>query len=107
VYLEFARWGRYEVAESRGKADIIVSISGPNSVRAIQARETSGGYPVAAARPAGSNVPVGMTRISILDPKSGKSLWFSQKKTDLRKSRTGFLDSLRDAMEQEESHKRK
>ena len=107
VYLEFARWGRMNVVDSREKADVIISISGPNGVREVPASETSGGYPVSPATPEGNPVPAGMTRISILDPKTGKSLWFSQKKTDLSRSHTGFLDGLRDAMEQQESRKRK
>ena len=107
VYLEFARWGRLEVVEGREKADVIISISGPNHVREVPASETSSGYPLSLTAPEGDPVPVGMTRISILDPKTGKSVWFSQRKMDLSQSHTGFLDGLRDAMEQQESHKRK
>ena len=73
----------------------------------MPASDTESGYPVGSALPSGSDVPVGMTRISIVDPKTGKSLWFSQKKTDLSKSRTGLLDGLRDAIEQEEPRKSK
>ena len=110
VYMEIVRWGRFQVAESRDKADIVIAISGASSVRAVPASESSSGY-LPQAITAASNepaVPVGMTRISIVEPKSGKSLWFSQKKTDVAKSKTGFLDSLRDAMVQQESgHKQK
>ena len=107
VYLELARWDRFDIAASRDKADIVIAISGPNTVRAVATSGSSGGYPSQSARPEGDPVPSGLTRISIVDPKTGKPLWFSQRKTDLSKSRTGFLDGLRDAMEQQESHKRK
>jgi hypothetical protein len=110
VYMEIVRWGRFQVAESRDKADMVIAISGAGSVRAVPASESSSGYPPQAISSASNEpaVPVGLTRISIRDPKSGKSLWFSQRKTDLSKSRTGFLDSLRDAMDQQESgHKQK
>ena|SRR3989442_732120 len=107
VYLELARWGRFEVAESREKADMVIAISGPNTVRAVVTGDSSGGYPPQSRAPEGDPVPSGFTRISIVDPKTGKALWFSQRKTDLSKSRTGFLDGLRDAMEQQESRRRK
>jgi len=110
VYMEIARWGRFRMAESRDKADVILAISGASSVRLVEASESSPGYLArmyadTSAEPA---VPAGFTRISVVDPKTGKALWFSQKKTDTSKSRTGFLDGLRDAMEQQEaSHKQK
>ena len=110
VYLEIARWGRFRMAESRDKADVILAISGATSVRLVQASESSPGYlaRMYADTSAQPSVPAGFTRISVVDPKSGKALWFSQKKTDLSKSRTGFLDGLRDAMDQQESaHKQK
>jgi hypothetical protein len=107
VYLELARWGRYEVAPSREKAEIVISISGPNTVRAVPTSETSGGYPPRPASDVSDPVPAGMTRISIVDPKTGKSLWFSQRKTDISRSHTSFLDGLRDAMDQQESRKGK
>jgi hypothetical protein len=107
VYLELARWGRLDVVGSREEADVVISISGPSHVREVSASETSGGYPALSTVPEDDPVPVGMTRISILEPKMGKSLWFSQRKTDLSRSHTGFLDVLRDAMEQQESRKRK
>jgi hypothetical protein len=108
VYMELARWGRFRLAESRENADIVLAISGPSSVRVVPASESSSGYPPPARSdaPAEPSVPAGFTRISIVDPKTGKSLWFSQNKTDLSKSRTAFLDGLRDAMEQQESGRR-
>jgi hypothetical protein len=107
VYLELARWGRFDVVASRDKADIVLAVSGPNAVGTVVTSDSSGGYPPQSRAPEGDPVPSGFTRISILDPKSGKPLWFSQRKTDLSKSRTSFLDGLRDAMEQQESRKRK
>jgi hypothetical protein len=110
VYMEIARWGRFRMAESRDKADVILAISGASSVRLVEASEVSPGnlaemYADTSTEP---SVPVGFTRISVVDPKTGKALWFSQRKTDLSRSRTGFLDGLRDAMEQQESsHKQK
>jgi hypothetical protein len=107
VYLELVRWGRFDVVASRDKADMVITISGPNTVRAVVTSDSSGGYPPPSAAPEGESVPAGFTRISIVDPKTNKAIWFSQRKTDLSKSRTGLLDGLRDAMEQQESRKRK
>jgi hypothetical protein len=109
VYMELARWGRFVLAESRDKADIVLAISGPSSVRVVSASESASGYPQARSdAPVEPVIPAGFTRISVVDPKSGKTLWFSQNKTDLSKSRTAFLDGLRDAMERQESgHRQK
>jgi hypothetical protein len=110
VYMELARWGRFRLAESRDNADLVLAISGPSSVHTVPTSEPISGYPPQARHdaPAESAVPAGFTRISVVDPKTGKSLWFSQTKSDLSKSRTSFLDGLRDAMDQQESgHKHK
>jgi hypothetical protein len=110
VYMELARWGRFRLADGRDNADLVLAISGPSSVRTVPASESTSGYPPQTRndRPAESAVPAGFTRISVVDPKTGKSLWFSQTKSDLSKSRTSFLDGLRDAMDQQESgHKHK
>jgi hypothetical protein len=110
VCMELTRWGRFRLAENRNNADLVLAISGPSSVRTVPASESTSGYPPQARNdtPAEPAVPAGFTRISIVDPKTGKSLWFSQAKSDLSKSRTSFLDGLRDAIDQQESaHKHK
>jgi hypothetical protein len=42
-------------------------------------------------------VPAGSTRISLIDPKTGNSLWSDIRKTDSAKTATHMLDGLRDA----------
>jgi len=47
-------------------------------------------------------VPPGSTRISVIDPKSGNSLWSDIRKTDNPKAATHMLDGLRNAFDQKE-----
>ena len=45
-------------------------------------------------------VPPGSTRISVIDPKTGNSLWSDIRKTDNAKAATHMLDGLREAFDQ-------
>ena len=47
-------------------------------------------------------VPPGSTRISVIDAKSGNSLWSDIRKTENPKAATHMLDGLRDAINQKE-----
>jgi hypothetical protein len=47
-------------------------------------------------------VPPGSTRVSLIDPKSGSSLWSDVRKTDSPNAATHMLDGLREAIEQKE-----
>jgi len=74
--------GPLRMAESRDKADVILTISGASSVRLVEASEISPGnlatmYADTSTEP---SVPVGFTRISVVDPKTGKALWSRRRK---------------------------
>src|SRR5437016_1722536 len=47
-------------------------------------------------------VPPGSTRISVIDPKTGNSLWSDIRKTDNAKAATHVLDGLREAFDQKQ-----
>jgi hypothetical protein len=47
-------------------------------------------------------VPPGSTRISVINAKSGNSLWSDIRKTENPKGATHMLDGLREAIDQKE-----
>lgn len=96
--LELSKWGRFEIAESREKADLVMVLSSGTHVRAVP----DGQFP----RPTGLNafaedaVPQGHTRIALVDPKSGTTLWSDLHKTEGGKVKNGhLLDGLREAFD--------
>ncbi len=106
AYIELSRWGRFQIVEEPKKADIILRLSSGNSVKFVSG---NGSSPVYGPRVTGQNwmgadeaVPHGSTRISLVDPKSGNSLWSDIRKTNNPKAASHMLDGLRDAFDQQE-----
>jgi hypothetical protein len=96
--LELDKWGHFEIAESREKADLVLSLTSGTHVRALP----DGQYP----RPTGLNaftedaIPKGHTRVALLDPKTGATLWSDLRKTEGGKVKNGhLLDGLREAFD--------
>jgi hypothetical protein len=102
--LEIEKWGRFELAESHDKADLILRLDNSSHVRAVP----EGQVPSAADFAAGDNaVPVGYTRVSLLDPGSNQLLWSGLHKTEGGKVKSGhLLDELRDAFRDYDKGKR-
>jgi hypothetical protein len=103
--LELSKWGHFEQAENREKADLVLLLSSGTHVHAIP----DGQYP----RTTGLNafteeaVPPGHTKVALLDPKSGATLWSSFHKTEGAKVKNGhLLDELRQAFEATEKSKK-
>lgn len=105
--LELNKWNHFELAESRDKADLVMRLDNGSSVHALP----EGQFPA----PPGTNavedggVPKGHTRIALLDPKTGATLWSDVHKTEGGKVKSGhLLDGLREAFESyEKSRDRK
>ena len=98
VILELNKWGRFGLAESREKADLILLFDNGNRVQALPERQypSAGGVKGAEDGP----VPKGYTRISLLDPKTSTRLWSDLQKTENSKVRNGhLLDGLRKAFD--------
>ena len=102
--LELTKWGHFAFAESREKADLVLSLSSGTRVRELP----DGEFP----RPTGLNafaddeVPKGHTRVALLDPKTGATLWSGLCKTEGGKVKSGhLLDGLRGAFENYEKGK--
>ena len=102
--LEIEKWGRFELAESHDKADLILRLDNASHVRAVP----EGQVPTAADFGAGDNaVPPGYTRIALLDPSSSQVLWSGLHKTEGGKVKSGhLLDELRDAFRDYDRGKR-
>jgi hypothetical protein len=101
---ELNKWGHFEIAESREKADLVLWLTSGTRVRALP----DGQYP----RPTGLNaftedaVPKGHTRVALLDPKTGATLWSDLRKTEGGKVKNGhLLDGLREAFDSYEKSK--
>ena len=109
AYIELSRWGRFQVVDTPQKADIVLQLSNGNYVKFVPGGENP---PASNAQPgqqsgtgADEAVPPGSTRISLIDPKSGNSLWSDVRKTDSPKAATHLLDGLREAFDQrDKSH---
>jgi len=106
AYTELSKWGRLQVVDTAQKADIVLRLSNGNYVKFVPSGENT---PVANAKTAKQNfvgadeaVPPGSTRISVIDPKTGSSVWSDIRKTDNPKVAAHMLDGLRDAFDQKQ-----
>ena len=106
AYTELLKWGRLQIVDSPQKADIVLRVSNGNYVKFVP-----GGENPPASKPKAGNqdfagadeaVPPGSTRISVIDPKTGNSLWSDIRKTDNPKAATHLLDGLREAFDQKQ-----
>jgi hypothetical protein len=105
LVLELSKWGRFDLAESREKADLLIRLDNGNHVHAVPDGQFPSG-PMNAFTDT-SEVPKGHTRIAVLDPKSNTILWSDTHKTEGGKVKNGhLLDGLRDAFDSYEKSRR-
>lgn len=105
AYLELSHWGRFEPVESRAKADLTIILTGSSFVRLVPDGEAPNYDPKkTSVRPAEmpEAAPVGFTRVTLQESKSGKTLWSGLSKTDGPRVKGRLLDGFRDAFEQTE-----
>jgi hypothetical protein len=103
AYTELLKWGRFQIVDTPQKADIILRLSSGNYVKFVPGDSST---PTNAPNASKQNwmgadeaVPPGSTRISVIDPKAGNSLWSDIRKTDNPKAATHMLDSFREAFD--------
>lgn len=106
AYTELSKWGRFQIVDTPQKAEIVLRLSNGNYVKFVR-----GGESVPAHDPkvekqnwmgADEAVPPGSARISVIDPKSGNSLWSDIRRTDSPKAATHMLDGLRNAFDRKQ-----
>jgi hypothetical protein len=104
AYAELSKWGRLQVVDTAQKADIALRLSNGSYVKFVPGGENT---PAAEAKlgkqsfaGADEAVPPGSTRISVIDPQTGNSIWSDIRKTDNPKAATHMLDGLREAFGQ-------
>jgi hypothetical protein len=105
VVLELSKWGRFDLAGSREKADLVLRLDSGSHVRAVP----DGQYPTPGGMYAftESEIPRGPTRVALLDPKTNALLWSDAHKTDGSKVKNGhLLDALREAFDAREKGRR-
>ena len=103
AYTELSKWGRLQLVDTAQKADIVLRLSNANSVKFVPGGESAAAPEAKAGKNsflgADEAVPPGSTRISVIDPKTGNSLWSDIRKTNNPKAATHMLDGLRDAFD--------
>jgi len=105
MVLELSKWGRFELAESREKADLILRLDNGNHVRAVPEGQFPSGKGINAF--SDDPVPPGHTRIALLDPKTGAVLWSDVHRTEGGKVKSGhLLDGLREAFDSYDKSRR-
>ena len=101
--LELNKWGRFDLAGSAEKADLILRLDGSTRVRVVP----DGQLPGTGQFADDAGVPSGYTRIALVDPKSDQMLWSDLHKTEGVKVKNGhLLDGLREAFRSYEKGKR-
>jgi len=104
LVLELSKWGRFDLVDSREKADLVLRLDNGNHVRALPDGQYPGTNAFADSGPA---VPKGYTRIALLDPKRNAVLWSDTHKTEGGKVKSGhLLDGLREAFDSYDKSRR-
>jgi len=96
--LELNKWGRFDLVDSREKADLVMRLENGSHVRVVP----EGQFPSTGAENAvtESEIPKGHTRVALVDPKTNAVLWSDTHKTEGGKVKNGhLLDGLREAFD--------
>jgi hypothetical protein len=106
-----SKWGRFDIVDTPQKADIVLRLSGSSVVKFVPGGEPSATYnpkPVSASSAAAEELaPPGCTRITLIEPKSGNTLWTDLRKTANAQEKSRLLDSLHEAVDQQEKARSK
>jgi len=106
AYTELSKWGRFQIVDAPQKAEIVLRLSNGNYVKFVPGGENAPARDPSVEKQnwmgADEAVPPGSTRVSVIDPKSGNSLWSDIRRTDNPRAATHMLDGLREAFDQKE-----
>ena len=105
AYLELAKWGRFQIVDSAKKADVVLRLNGGNTVTLVETGDKTYLYNSSVGgrwQESTEHVPGGFTRLTLIDPKTGSTLWSDQRKTLGAEAKRHIFDGLRDAIDQGE-----
>jgi hypothetical protein len=106
AYMELSKWGRFQIVDEPQKAQMVLRLSNGNYVKFVPGGEKAPAQGPTVEKQnwmgADEAVPPGSTRISVIDPKSGTSLWSDIRKTDSPQAASHMLDGLRAALDQKQ-----
>jgi len=108
AYMGLSKWGRFEIVDSPQKADLLLRLSGSSVVKFVPGGEVTSTYtskPVSENSAAGEELaPPGCTRLTLMEAKSGSTLWSDVRKTSNSQEKSKLLEGLHDAVDQQEKH---
>jgi hypothetical protein len=111
AYMALGKWGRYEIVDVRQKADVVLRLSGSSAVKFVPGGDLSAAYnpnPLSEKSAAGEELaPPGCTRLTLIEPKSGTTLWSDVRKTSNAQEKSKLLEGLHEAVDQQEKSHRK
>jgi hypothetical protein len=111
AYLGLSKWGRYEIVDSPQKADMVLRLSGSSVVKFVPGGDASATYdpkPVSEKSAGGEELaPPGCTRLRLIDPKSGTTLWLEVRKTSNAQEKSKLIEGLHEAVDQQEKNHNK
>jgi hypothetical protein len=106
AYMALGKWGRYEIVDSPQKADVVLRLSGSSVVKFVPGGDPSATYnpkPISEKSAAGEELaPPGCTRLTLIEPKSGTTLWSDVRKTSNAQEKSKLLEGLHEAVDQQE-----
>jgi hypothetical protein len=106
AYLGMSKWGRYEIVDAPQKADLVLRLFGSSVVKFVPGGDPAATYnpkPVSQTSGAGAELaPPGCTRLTLIDPKSGTTLWSELRKTSNAQEKSKLLEGLHEAVDQQE-----
>jgi hypothetical protein len=106
AYMGLSKWGRYEIVDSPQKADVVLRLSGSSVVKFVPGGDPSATYnpkPVNESSAGGAELaPPGCTRLTLIEPKSGTTLWSDVRKTSNAQEKSKLLAGLHEAVDQQE-----
>jgi hypothetical protein len=110
AYMGLNKWGRYDIVDSPQKADLVLRLSGSSVVKFVPGGDAATTYnprPVSEKSGGEELAPPGCTRITLIEPKSGTTLWSDVRKTSSAQEKSRLLEGLHDAVDQQEKTRNK
>ncbi|HEY2547136.1 MAG TPA: hypothetical protein VGI46_13805 [Candidatus Acidoferrum sp.] len=106
AYMSIGKWGRYEIVDAPQKADLVLRFTGSSVVKFVPGGDPAATYdpkPVSETSAQGEELaPPGCTRLTLIDAKTGTTLWSDLRKTSNSQEKSKVMDGLHDAVDQQE-----